>query len=135
MQHLIRPLWIAGYVAVAALVLTVCAAPAYAAASTDQATLDALSEALRQPISWQVLAGAVGAIVLWVVRHWKKLAAIDTRKEYLALASAVAGPSFAAIASGSSWQVVLVGAVGAVMAFAHMNSEPVRTPKGKGDRS
>lgn len=109
----------------ATLVIITLLMPAVAAAQTapdDATVVAALEKALAMPISWQVLGGALGALALWFVRHRKRLAAIDTKKEALALLGAVGTPSVAALVAGAPWQVVLVGAVASFMAFVRLNS-------------
>ena len=88
----------------------------------DQAVLDAVQRMLVEPISWQLAAGAAGAVLLWVVGSWKKIATVDTKKEVIGLLTFIGGASVPLLLAGASWQVVLVGGIGSFMLFVNRNA-------------
>lgn len=119
------------------LALLAISIPALAFAQTatpspDAEMLDGISRALTGPLHWQLVAGALVAIGLWVYRSWKEIRAIDTRAEYVALAGAVGAGSLPALVGGAPWQAIVIGAVASFAAFAHANSSALPTPAKKG---
>lgn len=120
-----------------ALIFAILLVPTVAWASpaevSDAAVLSALEQAFSQPISWQLIATGTAAALLWIFRSWKEIAAIDTWKEVMALAGAIAPASFAALSAGSSPEDVIIGAIGSFMIFVKLNSAAVPPMKRKKD--
>jgi len=118
--------------------LLVLLAPSVALAQAtpdESAALDAVQRALVEPVSWQIIAGAGGALILWGVRSWKQIAAIDTKKEVAALATFIAAATVPLLLAGASWQALTIGAIGSFMLFVRRNSQGHPLDNGGRDES